>query len=227
MTSMSSDVPAAPKKSVLPGVALGFSIASLCLICLWPVGLVLSIIAMVKTGKPGQQGRGLAIAALIISVGSIFFSGIMAAIAIPNFIRFQARAKQAECKVNLKSIYISAKGQLAEEQPLGSLTDLGFAPEPGNRYAYVLSLPDSFVPVSERFTAVDATEIQAALDNAGVAPGVQGECPECILTAACVGNVDNDDTLDVWSISTAERTDAEGKAIAPGEVFNHVNDGEE
>ncbi|RYZ45274.1 MAG: pilin, partial [Myxococcaceae bacterium] len=53
---MSSDVPAASKKSVLPGVALGFSIASLCLICLWPVGLVLSIVAMVKTGKPGQQG---------------------------------------------------------------------------------------------------------------------------------------------------------------------------
>ncbi|MCY1035028.1 pilin [Corallococcus sp. BB11-1] len=224
MPSMSSDVPAASKKSVLPGVALGFSIASLCLICLWPVGLVLSIVAMVKTGKPGQQGRGLAIAALIISVASIFFSGIMAAIAIPNFIKFQARSKQAECKVNLKYLYTSAMTRLAEDQPLGSLTELGFVPEPGNRYAYVLSLPDSFVPVSARFTALDPSEIQAALDNAGVEPGVEGECPECTLTAACVGNVDNDDTLDVWSISTAERTDAEGKAIAPGEAYLHVND---
>ncbi|RKH22384.1 pilin [Corallococcus praedator] len=227
MPTMSDDVPAAPKKSVLPGVALGFAIASLCLGCFWPVAVVLSIVALVKAGKPGQSGKGLAIAALIVSVAAFFFIGIQAAIAIPNFIRFQARSKQAECKVNLKSIYLSAQARLAEEQPLGSLTELGFAPEPGNRYAYVLRLPDSFIPVSERFTAIDPSGIQTALENAGVEPGVQGECPECTLTAVCVGNVDNDDTLDVWSISTAERTDAKGKAIAPGEVFNHVNDVQE
>ncbi|RYZ42839.1 MAG: pilin [Myxococcaceae bacterium] len=225
MTSMSSDAPAAPKKSVLPGVALGFAIASLCLICLWPVGLVLSIVAMVKTGKPGQQqGRGLAIAALVVSVCSIFFSGIVAAIAIPNFLKYQARSKQTECKVQLKSLYVSAMSRMQEEQPVGSFADLGFEPGPRNRYAYVLGLPDGIFPVGGSFTALDPFAIQAALSNAGLETGVKGECPECTLTAACVGNVDNDDTLDVWSISTAERTDAEGKTIAPGVLLQHVDD---
>ncbi|MHA7630128.1 hypothetical protein [Corallococcus sp. M7] len=55
-------------------------------------------------------------------------------------------------------------------------------------------------------------------------PGVEGTCPDCIVTAACVGNVDNDDTLDVWSISTVKRTAANGDTIEIGDPYNHVND---
>ncbi|RKH74729.1 pilin [Corallococcus aberystwythensis] len=219
---------AAPKKTALPGVALGFAIAGMCLACLWPVGVVLAILAMVKTSKPEYAGRrGLAVASLIAAGVGPFVIGIWAAIAIPNFIRFQARSKQTECRVNLKAIFTAAKARMVEGEPMGSFEALGFQPEPRNRYAYVLVMPDSVIPVGAPFPALDPDVLQAALDRAGVEPGVQGECPDCTLTAACVGNVDNDDTLDVWSISTADRTDASNQPVAAGAPLHHVNDVQE
>ncbi|NNB94333.1 pilin [Corallococcus exiguus] len=216
---------AAPKKTVLPGVALGFTIAGLCVVCLWPVGLVLAILAMVKTGKPEHAGRrGLAIAALCVAGLGLFTIGIQAAIAIPNFIQFQARSKQAECKMNLRSIFTAARVSMVDEQPLGSFEAMGFEPGPRNRYAYVLRMPEDVFPVAGDFPAIDPAEIQAALARAGVKPGVEGTCPDCVVTAACVGNVDNDDTLDVWSVSTVNRTAANGEAIPLGAPYNHVND---
>ncbi|WP_375758360.1 pilin [Corallococcus exercitus] len=216
---------APPKKTALPGVALGFAIASLCVGCLWPVGILLSVFAMMKTGKPEYAGRrGLATAALIVSCLGFFFIGIQAAIVIPNFIKFQARSKQAECKANLQSVFLSARTRMLEEQPLDDFQALGFEPGPRNRYAYVLAMPEAVIPVAGSFPALDPEEIQTALARAEVEPGVQGQCPDCALTVACVGNVDNDATLDVWSISTANRTDANNEAIAPGEAFHHVDD---
>ncbi|CAM4069493.1 pilin [Corallococcus exiguus] len=216
---------AAPKKTVLPGVALGFAITSLCVVFLWPVGLVLAIMAMVKTGKPEHAGRrGLAITALIVAGLGPFVIGIVAAITIPNFIRFQARSKQAECKVNLKAVFTAARVSMVDEQPLVSLDAMGIEPGPRNRYAYVLRMPEEVIPVGAAFPAIDPAEIQAALAQAGVKPGVEGTCPDCVVTAACVGNVDNDDTLDVWSISTVNRTAANGETIELGTPYNHVND---
>ncbi|RKG67008.1 pilin [Corallococcus sp. CA054B] len=216
---------APPKKTILPGVALGFTIAGLCIICLWPVGLVLAILAMVKTGKPEHAGRrGLAIAALCVAGLGLLTIGIQAAIAIPNFIKFQSRAKQAECRSNLKAVFTAARVSLADDQPLVSFEEMGIEPGPRNRYAYVLRMPEDVIPVGAAFPAIEPEAIQAALDQAGVKPGVEGTCPDCVVTAACVGNVDNDDTLDVWSISTVDRTAANGETIPLGAPYNHVND---
>ncbi len=41
----------------------------------------------------------------------ILTSGLLASIAIPNFIKFQARSKQSEAKANLKAIYTN-RGEL-------------------------------------------------------------------------------------------------------------------
>lgn len=223
MTPMSA-APSAPQKSAWPVIALSVSVASLCLGCLWPVGFALSIVAMVKTSKPPRMGRDMAIASLVVSVVAIVFLGIQVAIAIPNFIKFQARTKQAECKTNLRSLYTAAATQLVDEGRLGNLEELGLVAEPRNRYAYVLQLPDDVVPVGERETPLDAAALRDALRSAGVEPGVQGKCPECDITAACVGNVDSDDTLDVWSISSIRRTDADGNRVDPGALLHHVDD---
>lgn len=65
--------------------------------------------------------------------------GILAAIAIPNFLRFQARARQAEPAAALKSLYSGFKG--FSRLPPNQIRVPGFSPERGNRYSYYISEP--------------------------------------------------------------------------------------
>ena len=181
-----------------------------------------------------------AVAAVPVVVAII---GILAAIAIPNFIRFQARSKQSECRTNLKALTVAARGYFDEHhQYTPVLSELGFNPERGNRYAYfvgpgtqedrskavaTLAPGDTQIGVDLfRYvgsTAITARDVPAKLAG-GVAPGVSGTCPDCALVAVCVGTVNNDATLDVWSVSTADRHGPHGEAIPAGVPFNDVND---
>ena len=168
-------------------------------------------------------------------------SGVLAAIAIPNFMRFQARAKQAECNTNLRSFYTAQRMQNLEGAGyVREFSKVSFMPERGNRYAYFVDAK----PMEDRggaqaqggeearaigvdtFRYKDAKPITFAQLPPDVAQqtGLLGECPECNITMACAGNLDGDDTLDVWSISTGERTLPTGTIIPPGEAFHHVDD---
>ena len=78
--------------------------------------------------------RGFTLIELMIVVAII---GILAAIAIPNFIKFQARSKQSEVKSNLKSFFTAEKSYFQEQDKYTTfIGDVGFSPERGNRYAY-------------------------------------------------------------------------------------------
>jgi type IV pilus assembly protein PilA len=81
--------------------------------------------------------KGFTLVELMIVVAII---GILAAIAIPNFIKFQARGKQSEAKTNLKGLFQAEKSFFAERDTYSSdFQAVGFIPERGNRYAYALS----------------------------------------------------------------------------------------
>ncbi|MCL2012469.1 MAG: prepilin-type N-terminal cleavage/methylation domain-containing protein [Cystobacterineae bacterium] len=82
------------------------------------------------------MSKGFTLIELMIVVAII---GVLAAIAIPNFIKFQARSKQSEAKANLKAIFTAQKAFFAENDKYSNQTGkIGFAPERGNRYAYRL-----------------------------------------------------------------------------------------
>jgi len=74
--------------------------------------------------------RGFTLIELMIVVAII---GILAAIAIPNFIRFQARSKQGEAKANLKSMFTAERSFYQEKDRYSPLVDeIGFSPGRAN-----------------------------------------------------------------------------------------------
>jgi Tfp pilus assembly protein PilE len=225
----------------MPVVALVLAILGVCLPPLLLVAIVLAIISLVKSGEPAFATRkGLAIVALVVPIAVVPVMGILAAIAIPNFIHFQARSKQSECKTNLKAVFMGEKARYLERDEFSPfLQHVGFLPERGNRYGYYLDLRGPFAepggsttdkhvgigPDSQRYPGVNGEAYAASVSpDVAAEVGVQGQCPDCTFTAVCVGNVDSDPTLDVWTISSQDRVGPMGEAVPAGQPLNHVND---
>ena len=187
---------------------------------------------------------GLPIGGLVAALGLLLLCpcvGMVAAIAIPNYNKLTVRSKQGECKTNLRAFFVAQRNHHAEHDAYApGIVKAGFLPEKGNRYAYFTAVG----PVALRDTQgaeVGADAVGIGVDRSWddrIPPvlledlptwvtqqlGVSGTCPECQLTMACAGNIDIDDTLDIWLISTRELTDADGTRVPPGVPVNVVND---
>jgi type IV pilus assembly protein PilA len=62
--------------------------------------------------------------------------GILAAIAIPNFVKFQCRSKQAEAKTNLKALYTAQGSYRAEYDTYLALAATGYSGVPLNSLGF-------------------------------------------------------------------------------------------
>ncbi len=190
---------------------------------------------------PRKSHAGLIIGIALIALMGLCCLGSVAALAVPSFASFGSRSKQSEAKFNLKSAYSAERAYFAEFDTYEpSIDKVGFLPERGNRYRYVLSNSgDALVPGSPdggSHTGVlaDTSRSSPLPDNAsllaGIPPallgatGLKGTCPEaCDFTIVAAGNIDGDATVDVWSISTQDRTFG-SERVPAGAPFNHVDD---
>jgi len=136
--------------------------------------------------------QGFTLIELMIVVAII---GILAAIAIPNFLRFQAKSKQTEAKANLGSIGTTAESYRMEQDTyiISQLSDLGWGPTGTPRYSYwyaVGATPSNFNP---GVGTVQSCSIDTAPAVAPVAATAG------TFTAAAKGQIDTDATCDEWS----------------------------
>lgn len=181
-----------------------------------------------------QVQKGFTLIELMIVVAII---GILAAIAIPNFIKFQARSKQSEVKANLKALYTAEKAFYHEHDSYSAwFSTIGYAPERGNRYFYVIgssvsqdrsqpALPsgsyDAVAADVFRYgTGVSATYVVTAgtlalvrdsghsADLGNARTSVVGEgTPQGDFVASGAGDVDSETTgVDTWVISSQSGT---------------------
>jgi type IV pilus assembly protein PilA len=195
--------------------------------------------------------RGFTLVELMIVVAII---GILAAIAIPNFVRFQARSKQSEAKANMKAIFTAQKAFFQEQDRFSTATgELGFEPERNNRYAYYLGnggtlegRSASTITNASTYTGINvdvfkygagtqpATMVASPCTCTGGGPGcnVPGieQPPNASFNAGAVGNVDADSVVDIWTVSSRSRiftvtTSCTADASNPsGEPTNDQND---
>jgi len=82
----------------------------------------------------GNNSKGFTLIELMIVVAII---GVLAAIALPSFLRFQCRAMQSEAKTNLGGIRVCQESYFAEYKKYGTnFAEIGFAPKGSVKYSY-------------------------------------------------------------------------------------------
>ncbi|OGR20525.1 MAG: hypothetical protein A3K53_01030 [Deltaproteobacteria bacterium RIFOXYB2_FULL_66_7] len=141
--------------------------------------------------KKMQSKKGFTLIELMIVVAII---GILAAIAIPNFLRFQAKSKQSEAKTNLGGIFTAQTSWFAENNQFGTLGVISWAPVGSSvRYRYTLGVD------AEDLGLLTVTKV--AGDWAGADPGITNASPLFTFTAGATGNIDTDARNDAWTMN--------------------------
>ena len=132
-----------------------------------------------------RAARGFTLIELMIVVAII---GILASIAVPNFMKFQARARQSEAKANLKAIFEIVKAYWGEAGTF-QCGSCGWETDK-NLYNYYLSASESNTKGSKG--CPQGSPVAAQSGAAGINGG---------FTTTAAGNIDADATCDTWSIN--------------------------
>ena len=83
--------------------------------------------------KYSGSGGGVVIAVIAAGIGMVFIIGILAAIAIPQFVTFQNRARQQVVKSELQNLLYAEQDYFAEHSKYSiNLEDLNFVPGMSN-----------------------------------------------------------------------------------------------
>lgn len=217
--------------------ALVLSVVGLCFPPLVLVAAALGLYGVLRarTDEAWRARQQLSQGALLVSGAGLI---VFAVLVVPNFQRVMVRTRQTECREQLYALYAAQTRLHASNQRYTTQLSELDVPFKAGRYVYRLAASGPLWtggPVGPEHTGIGLGTPHRAGDTsetleAGVPTllretlGVSGSCPGCSVTLLCVGNLDDDDTVDVWSISSAERADAAGEKIAPGLLWNHVDD---
>jgi type IV pilus assembly protein PilA len=144
-----------------------------------------------------RNKKGFTLIELMIVVAII---GILAAIAIPNFLKFQAKSKQSEAKTNLKAIYTAETGYYGENNTYNTFDRVNWQPVGVARYTYDLGSDTGITPASGPYLGPGTLFLIAGTPTVTM-PSISQTVSDNNFTAAAAANIDNDSDLDSWTIT--------------------------
>jgi type IV pilus assembly protein PilA len=159
-----------------------------------------------------RSKKGFTLIELMIVVAII---GILAAIAIPNFLKFQAKSKQSEAKANLGAIFTGQVSYFGENNAYSNFVNINWSPSGTPRYRYTLNgsgnvdnlliigatnnpinIPD---PTSWTGNLTSVLMSDGTTAYAPLAPAIDNTIPR--FTAGAYGLISNSGLSDAWSIN--------------------------
>lgn len=145
-----------------------------------------------------NQPQGFTLIEMMIVVAVI---GILAAVAIPQFLRYQTQARQSEAKTNLAGIFVAELAYYGENARFGSFSEIIYSLiGPSNRYTYRSGAPGVGGGPSTGTENIDlhsATVGPSSPENT-VVPAANSLFG---FTATATANVDTDPTVDQWHVN--------------------------
>ena len=161
-----------------------------------------------------RSKKGFTLIELMIVVAII---GILAAIAIPNFLKFQAKSKQSEAKTNLGAIFTGQLSFFGEQNAYGLFNQINWSPSGTPRYHYTLAGWDDNTGSGVGALATQVTvpawtgNLNNVVDNNNSpiaspgAVGVNNTATPATFAAGAGGKISNSATTDGWLINQDRR----------------------
>ena len=157
-----------------------------------------------------KSNSGFTLVELMVVVAII---GILSAIAVPNFKKYQAKSKQSEAKIQLAAVYSAEVGTSADWDTYATcLTLMGYERPPRGYYGVGFATGFDALTVST-FTGCNASaslvilpnaQLAAILANKGTSISRASTAGQNTFTASAEGSISADTTIatqDEWTIT--------------------------
>ena len=148
-----------------------------------------------------ERESGFTLIELMITVAIL---GILAAVAIPSFLQYQARARQSEAKISLGAIYTLEIAYFAEDARYGSIGEVRYVLSSAtNRYTYRSGAAGVGGGPNAGVSIMGSTQDTINASNGAIVP--EGPITAMVsltgFTATAAGNIDADAVLDQWHVN--------------------------
>jgi type IV pilus assembly protein PilA len=147
-----------------------------------------------------QNRKGFTLIELMIVVAII---GILAAIAIPNFLKFQAKSKQSEAKTNLKGVYTAETSFFGENNKYDTFDAVNWVPV-GGKYIYGYTLTSALAATDASHKGLASITLGPMWTGTDPSTGLVSVTPNLAdntFTAGAAGVISTSGLSDCWTIN--------------------------